>query len=133
MISYTKSIISRIFIDKAKYFIPALTWALVIFLLSTGKNIPTPRFTNLLEPDKLAHAAAYFVLAALLSFGFGKRLGAWQMRWVWVAALISSIYGIGMEIVQFTFFPNRYFEVYDIIANIIGALVCVLVCKFLIK
>ena len=133
MSSYTKTIISRIFIDKAKYFIPALMWALVILLLSTGKNIPTPRLTNLLEPDKLAHAAAYFVLATLLSIGFGKGLRALQMRWVWVAALISSVYGIGMEIIQFTFFPNRYFEVYDIIANIIGALICVLVCKFLIK
>lgn len=37
------------------------------------------------------------------------------------ALIISTTYGIGMEVVQYTFFPGRYFEFWDIVANISGA------------
>ena len=39
-----------------------------------------------------------------------------------IALGISIIYGIGMEVVQYTFFPGRFFEIPDIIANIIGSI-----------
>ncbi|MCG8329836.1 MAG: VanZ family protein [Chitinophagales bacterium] len=111
---------------------PALMWAAVIFTLSTGNSIQAPRLTNLFEPDKLAHAAAYFVLTAFISWGFIKTI---DKRWafMWWAALISSLYGLAMEIIQYSFFVNRHFEVYDIIANIIGALICIFVIRLFIK
>jgi len=132
---HTKNKKHRIYNNKARKliaFLPALMWAAVILFLSTGKSIQAPSLTNLLEPDKLAHAAAYFVLAALLSWGFWRVSGL-RNKLVWASAIISTLYGIGMEIIQYSFFPNRYFEVYDIIANIIGALICILVSKFIIK
>ena len=42
------------------------------------------------------------------------------MTWVFLAC---TIYGILMEGMQYAFFPGRYFEVLDIIANIIGAII----------
>ncbi len=101
-------------------------------MLSTGKAVEVPRFSNLLEPDKLGHAAAYFVLAGLLWWGFyrARRLAFATMA---IAVLLSSAYGIGIEFVQYTFFPNRFFEVLDIIANIIGSIFGVLALYFLVK
>ncbi len=52
-----------------------------------------------------------------------------------IALVISGGYGILMELIQYGFFPNRYFEVQDIIANIIGSLIGLYLYRryFLIK
>lgn len=113
-------------------FIPALLWAALIFTLSTGQAVTVPRFSNLLEPDKFAHAAAYFVLAGSLLWGFYRTVGLSPLVLA-AAIMVSSLYGISMEVVQYTFFPNRAFEVFDIIANIIGSILGVLGINFLIK
>jgi VanZ family protein len=131
----TKNENKRIYNNKARKvsaFLPALTWAAVILFLSTGNSIQAPRLTNLLEPDKLAHAAAYFVLTACIIWGFWWT-GTANITKAAIATALSSLYGAGMELIQFGFFPNRYFEVYDIIANIIGALICFFVFKLFIK
>ena len=132
---HTKSELARIYPSKRANqlnFIPALLWAVLIFILSTGHSVQVPRFSNLLEPDKLAHTAAYFVMAALLLWGFHRTIGVTSATMTG-AIVISSLYGISMECVQYTFFPNRFFEVYDIIANIIGSILGVLGLNFLIK
>lgn len=113
-------------------FIPALLWAAVIFTLSTGTSVEVPRLSTLLEPDKAAHAAAYFVLAGLFMWGAHRGRGV-SFTAAAVVFLLTSLYGIGMECIQYAFFPNRFFEVPDIIANIIGSFSGVLALFFLIK
>ena len=117
---------------KAKAFIPALIWAVILFVLSTGNSVQAPRIITWLEPDKLGHAGAYFIFTGLILYGF-YRIGSWSNKQLWIAVLISSTFGLAMEVIQYTFFPGRYFEVFDIIANIIGALICIITSKFLIK
>jgi VanZ family protein len=117
---------------KAKAFIPALIWAVVLFILSTGNNVQAPRIVNWLASDKLGHAGAYFIFTGLILYGF-YQAGSRSNKQLWIAALISSTYGLAMEVIQYTFFPGRYFEVFDIIANIIGILFCIIASKFLIK
>lgn len=74
----------------------------------------------------MAHCAAYFTLASLLLWGLRRshRLGAGPALW---SMLLCCGYGIALEVVQYTFFPDRFFEVRDIIANIIGSFASVLV------
>lgn len=102
--------------------LPALAWLLVITLLSTKGNVPLPKF-NLIGADKFGHAAAYCLLAWLILLGFtwavpARRFGFSQALG---AFLFASGYGILMEFVQYTFFPNRFFEYDDMLANCIGA------------
>ncbi len=114
--------------------LPALIWVGVLLYLSTGKNVSPPKVTSLLEPDKLAHGVAYFVLSSLLCFGLSRAFkfnAPWKV--IGWAVLISSGIGIALEFVQLLFFPGRSFEFFDIIANIIGSLSCVLLSNFLIK
>ncbi|MCB9297846.1 MAG: VanZ family protein [Lewinellaceae bacterium] len=113
-------------------FIPALLWAALIFTLSTGQAVEVPRFSNILEPDKVGHAAAYFVMSASLLWGFYRTVGISPATMV-AAAAASILYGIGMEFIQYAFFPNRFFEVLDIIANIIGSISGIFGLYFLIK
>ena len=112
--------------------LPALAWAVLIIYLSTGSAVALPRVTSLLEPDKIAHAAAYFVQASLLAFGL-SRAGYPGRVALWGAVIGSAALGILLEAVQWGFYPNRFFEFPDIIANIIGALGSTLLSNYLIK
>lgn len=99
--------------------------------LTRGTNLPTT-LQSLISFDKAAHAMAYFVLAGLLTWGFHRRgsLGAQQ---AWLVILLASGYGVGVEVLQYTFFPYRYFEFLDIIANIIGSILGLFALKFFLK
>ena len=114
-------------------FAPAIIWAIVIFALSISAGVQVPKALEKLgAPDKLAHAAAYFVLALLWIRAFYASKQSFTKAVAWGLGLSIS-FGILMEIIQFCFFPHRYFEFLDIVANIIGSLLSVFVFYFLIK
>lgn len=107
-----------------KYYIPAILWSLVILFLSTmgGINLP-PSWWDYISVDKVGHLVVYGLFTLLLVLGFTQnRTLPLANNNRNIALGISIIYGIGMEVVQYTFFPGRFFEIPDIIANIIGSI-----------
>ena len=99
----------------------AITW------LSTKGGIPLPGF-SLIGTDKLAHASAYALLTFLLLRAFsvhGANLQRQGIVWLFAAG-----YGATMEFVQATWFPNRFFEYDDMLANAIGAGLALLVWRW---
>ena len=106
-----------------KYYVPALLWSLVIGVLSAkaGINLPESIF-DLIAMDKLGHFTVYGILSASILWGMLKNGGELSGKNVAIAILFSSVLGICMELMQYYFFPGRYFEYLDIIANIIGAI-----------
>lgn len=116
-----------------KKFIPAIAWGTVILVLSIVSGLKLPKVAaDIIAPDKLAHAGAYFLFCALLIYGFHRKVTQ-PFRTLWMSFLLSAGYGFLMEVLQYSFFPHRYFEVWDIVANIIGSMICVLVSYFFIK
>lgn len=116
-----------------KSFIPAIFWALIILALSVSPGVNLPETSwDLIGPDKLAHALAYFILGGALLWGFHRRKPL-RLPAIIAAVSISAGYGVLMEILQWRFFPYRYFELYDILSNIIGSLVSVLLTFFINK
>ncbi|MFK7810392.1 MAG: VanZ family protein [Saprospiraceae bacterium] len=104
-----------------KSFLPAIAWSLVILFLSTRGSINLPQsWWDITSPDKFGHAFAYAVQSWSLLYAFHKQFIKKPVLW---ALLISISYGIAMEVIQYSFFPNRFFEVYDIIANISGSFI----------
>lgn len=94
----------------------AILWWLAITWLSTRGGIPLPGF-HLLQTDKLAHAAAYALFAFLLLLSWWPTS---KLAYLFLYLIVVG-YGAIMEWVQFRFFPNRFFELDDMIANGIGA------------
>jgi VanZ family protein len=113
-----------------KYFIPALMWAAAVFALSTFKAVSPPRVPAWLEPDKVAHAAAYFVLASLIIGGL-RLSQTLRLSRAMAAIGVSILFGVAMEIIQFAFFPGRMFEIRDIVANIIGSFASLFIYYFI--
>ena len=103
------------------YGILAFLWAIVIFVLSTMPGNQLPKIEWLMTPDKFGHAAVYGIFTFFL-LKAGRFYFESVQKNKFFAAGIAILYGISMEIVQKTFFPYRYFEYSDIVANIIGVL-----------
>lgn len=110
--------------------LPGILWALFILFLCgiPGDQVPEPGFLDLFLFDKLVHASLFLVLAFLLSVGFKRQpsyplLQAHSKKAVF---LISTLYGILLELLQYLFFFDRSFEQGDILANTAGALLGVI-------
>jgi len=109
---------------KIRPFYPAIIWSLLILLVSysvLGLNIPTTIF-NVFQTDKVGHFGIYAILALLIVYGLRKngKVGGFLLFAVF---LWCGFYGFLMEVLQYSFFPGRYFEIADIVANIIGSLI----------
>ena len=113
-----------------KVFLYPIIWGLIILVLSTkgGINVPTS-LSELFEVDKLGHAVFYGIFTILLFRSFAQ-LGWLRNKAYGIAFLIAISYGALLEVVQYTFFPGRYFEVLDIVANISGAMLSWLIIRY---
>ena len=105
-----------------KPLIPAVLWLIVITFLSTRGTVPMPKF-NLIGADKLGHAGAYGLLVWLILLGVYrvKSSDTYMLGYRPGVFLFATGYGILMEFVQANFFPGRFFEYDDMLANAIGA------------
>ena len=113
--------------ERSVKYILALVWLGVITALSTGPGVPLPE-VKLITTDKLAHAAAYAVLCWLILRTWSKA----EFTELLLTVLFCAGYGALMEWVQGTFYPNRFFEYYDMLANTVGAILASMM-YFLIK
>lgn len=93
--------------------------AVAIWLLSSRTKIPLPE--GIVGLDKLAHFAAYALLAAATGLWISpdaQRKGSF--RGLLLAAGIAAAYGIIDEVHQ-SFVPGRDASIYDWAADLLGA------------
>lgn len=103
---------------------PALAWTLVIFILLSlpGNLLPNENHLAIPNLDKIVHIIMFGSFVFLWSFYYAaKKEGKNSGRIYFNIFIIACLYGISMEFVQKYFIPNRDFDLYDIIADIIGA------------
>ncbi|MFS0727727.1 VanZ family protein [Paenibacillus sp. 1P07SE] len=110
--------------------LPALLWMGVIFGLSsrTGDQLGgmMPWFQKLLpwmQSFDWGHFAAYFILALLLAYGFGRHADNWRIKALVV--LLCILYGITDEYHQ-SFVDGRTPDAKDVRNDGIGALLAML-------
>ena len=88
--------------------------------------------TPLLSPDKIGHALVYGILVVLLLRGLSQT-DIYTKKNIVFVILGSAAYGFLMEIIQYSFFPNRYFEMADNYANITGCFLGLLIFDKIVK
>ena len=94
-----------------------LTVITITLTLLPSEEIPNTGLLNIPFGDKLGHAIAY------LSLGFSWHLVCQKFSKSEIKVLIGLFsLGFVLELSQFYFLVGRYFEMFDIIANIIGAI-----------
>jgi VanZ family protein len=109
-----------------RFQLPAILWAVVIFIASSIPQHSIPQFA-LLSQDKLLHLLVYFIFTGLLYVALihqtrfpllARRPDLW-------AALIAGVYGVTDEVHQS--FVGRSADVLDLVADLAGALLLVAV------
>ncbi|WP_249356202.1 VanZ family protein [Maribacter sp. ACAM166] len=102
------------------------------FSLFSFSGVDTSRF-NIPHMDKAVHFTFYFVMV-ILAF-VAKTKGEWQgsntLKLLWHITLFSILYGIVIEVLQHVATVNRHGDSLDVLANSTGAIVAMLLLRFL--
>lgn len=109
------------------YLVLTICWICIIFYLCLAESSSLPKFSIPLK-DKFVHAFFYFVLV-LVSYGSLHQKNK-NLKSVVFIALISIGIGIFIEVLQGQITTSRTFDVNDIVANIFGSFIGVLLIYF---
>ncbi|MBC8147033.1 MAG: VanZ family protein [Bacteroidetes bacterium] len=114
-----------------------IIWGIVILILSIlpGNYFPeVPSYLELFSPDKLIHLFIFGVFTVLLFVGFQKQYVGKKLRSnnIIYAALIGTIYGSFTELLQLLIDNGRHSSFYDFIADLIGCLIGMIICRLLL-
>jgi len=106
---------------------PALACALLILIISgiPGNQIPEiPTFLDWLSPDKIVHVIIFGILSYLILFGNRQQYLKYKNRsyYIIIAVLLSAVYGLITELLQYYVFIGRNANIFDFYANAIGAI-----------
>ena len=86
-------------------------WAAAIVWLSLA---PAPPIAEVDHGDKAGHLAAY----GLLMFWFAQLYAREKARLAYASGFIAL--GVALELAQGALLANRYFDLLDIVANVLG-------------
>jgi len=115
-----------------KKIIPALLWAIVIFILTCMKpsGLPHVSLWNL-PADKFVHAFLFGVLAHFLVYGFAMQHIYKYLRSspLIFAFLVVVTYGGVIELLQKYIFTWRSAEWWDWICDLLGALLVIVLLR----
>ncbi len=108
---------------RVAWWLLAAAWAGLIFWLSSSPDARGGAGLLDLVPwgDKLAHATAFGVLGAFLYLASGR---------AGLAFALSVLYGVSDELHQM-FVPGRSVDVFDLLADALGAAAFVLLVRYL--
>lgn len=109
--------------------IPALLWSGIIFFLCflPGSAFPKEDWLDRIYFDKCVHAFLYFVLFFLICF-FPKKK---SISIYIIATALCVAQGVLIEFIQSsTLVKNRSFDMYDIVANVVGVLLAWIAIRY---
>lgn len=111
----------------------AIGWTIIITTLSLVSLEGAPKF-GFSFADKIAHGLVYFGFAIVWFFSFSKGITNkfFQKNAIIASAIFAIIYGICVEIMQETLVSNRQGDWQDVVANIIGTILAILLIKYIV-
>lgn len=113
-----------------RYIVATAAYCVFLYLLSAQSDPPKPDI-EIPGLDKVAHFVLYAGLAGLISVGLRRSKAQVPPRVQFFVPIAFSVaYGLSDEFHQ-SFVPNRHFDVFDLAADVLGALlVQVVLCGF---
>ena len=108
---------------KFIYFLPAIIWFLLIFtlLMLPGDDLPKEDFLSVIYFDKWVHAGLFGGLVFLVSYPLRNSIGYKSLFYLNIV-MAAIGYGIAMEFAQKYLTADRDFDVNDMIADAVGAI-----------
>jgi len=112
------------------YIVLAILWTFITIWLSliSARTASSFKVWDFIGFDKLAHLGFYAIFCFLWSMGLRQNSNLKN-----IPIFFSISFGVLMEICQFYLSNGRSFELYDILANIIGSFLGVILFKKIIN
>ena len=110
----------------------AFMYSLLIAFLSLSKFI-IGKLPDVNNSDKLAHFVAYFVFVLIWSAYFVFTSLQLPKVIAFYSFIIAFVFGLLMEIMQFTLTSYRSFDLLDVLANTLGGFCGAILVVFVIK
>lgn len=104
---------------RAIFLLGAVTWAGLIFYLSSQPSIDAPALFP--GQDKLFHLVVFGALGFLLMGTLPAAPHGYRRQQLWGVAIVVLLYGISDEFHQH-FVPGRSVEFFDVVADALGGL-----------
>jgi VanZ family protein len=118
-------------------FIPAVIWFLVVLLLmcTPGKDLPDTKLFKIIFLDKAVHFACFALLVILFYYPIGKTDATLnsKINYLIRLAVAGIIWGITTELIQRFFIPGRSFDLFDWLADSLGAIAAFIVLRWRIR
>jgi VanZ family protein len=102
-----------------------LTAGVVTLSLMPGSSVPKVKIPHL---DKLVHFVMYFSLTISYFYAFFNNGSGESRQLLWPSAL-AAVVGLMVETLQHFMVSSRYFDKFDILANVIGCFFAILLIK----
>jgi VanZ family protein len=107
----------------------------MILTLLPSASMPALSVWELFSFDSFAHAFMFAVLTYLMVVGLKKqytfpRLKHYAIR---TSLFVSTLFGIGIELMQHFFIPGRQGDIIDVLSNTIGCVLGVLIFRWIYK
>lgn len=109
--------------------IPAILWTLFIAssCLLPASAFKSFSFDSLIQLDKLVHLILYITFVILWYLAWPK----WKRSYSYVLLVVGIMYGVLIEILQSEMSLGRSYDIADILANTIGAILGVILIPFI--
>ncbi len=118
---------------KQVYFYAALFWSAIIIFVCLIKSSDLPQIA-VPYVDKAMHAGLHFVFTLLWFFYFKSKIGSLKnLKLLLISLVLSIFFGIAIELMQKFFTVTRNADLFDVIANLFGASMAVLLIIFINK
>ena len=107
-------------------FVPAIIWSAVLafLMLLPADKIPQ---SQLLTLDKINHLIAYGLLSFLIALGYSIKPSIKKKRNALLRDVsLAMAYGTLLELLQY-FVPGRALDLFDLLANLTGCLLGILI------
>jgi hypothetical protein len=109
-----------------KKYIYAILWAIAVLIACgwNGHSIPKIHWIELFHEDKPVHAImfglqAWLIIKARIKYEYGYKV----MDIVLWACIVSTVYGVLIEVAQKYWFIGRSFDYFDMIADAFGCVI----------
>jgi VanZ family protein len=118
-------------------FIPAVAWFLFVLVLmcTPGKDLPDTKLLKIIFLDKAVHFACFALLVILFYYPTGKTDATLssKINYLTRLAIAGILWGITTELIQRFFIPGRSFDLFDWLADSLGAIAAFFVVRWRIK
>ncbi|MCW3127360.1 MAG: hypothetical protein JWO03_3018 [Bacteroidetes bacterium] len=117
-----------------KYNWPSILWAafILVICLMPGSNVPKIRIPHF---DKVVHVSIYMILGFVTYYGWTRQRQyiLLHAKTVMKVILVLTTYGLLIEVLQGTLTADRSFDLWDALANSVGAVAGTYVGKLVFK